>query len=91
MSRDKWTIEDMPDQTGRVAVVTGANTGLGLETARALADRPDVLLVGGPSQPTALVVPRGQLKTNLLGMSFLNRLHSFEIREGRLEMRAKAQ
>jgi NAD(P)-dependent dehydrogenase (short-subunit alcohol dehydrogenase family) len=27
----------MPDQTGRVAVVTGANTGVGLATARALA------------------------------------------------------
>lgn len=29
----------MPDQTGRIAVVTGANTGLGLETAKALAAR----------------------------------------------------
>src|SRR4051794_12996815 len=32
-----WTTSDIPDQTGRVAVVTGANGGLGLETARALA------------------------------------------------------
>jgi NAD(P)-dependent dehydrogenase (short-subunit alcohol dehydrogenase family) len=32
-----WTTQDIPDQTGRVAVVTGANGGLGLETARALA------------------------------------------------------
>jgi NAD(P)-dependent dehydrogenase (short-subunit alcohol dehydrogenase family) len=32
-----WTAADIPDQTGRTALVTGANGGLGLETARALA------------------------------------------------------
>jgi NAD(P)-dependent dehydrogenase (short-subunit alcohol dehydrogenase family) len=34
-----WTTADIPDQAGRTAVITGANTGLGLETARALAAR----------------------------------------------------
>jgi NAD(P)-dependent dehydrogenase (short-subunit alcohol dehydrogenase family) len=34
---DKWTADRIPDQTGRVAVVTGANSGLGLITARELA------------------------------------------------------
>jgi NAD(P)-dependent dehydrogenase (short-subunit alcohol dehydrogenase family) len=33
-----WTTADIPDLTDRTAVVTGANGGLGLETARALAD-----------------------------------------------------
>jgi NAD(P)-dependent dehydrogenase (short-subunit alcohol dehydrogenase family) len=32
-----WTIADIPSQEGRTAVVTGANGGLGLEIARALA------------------------------------------------------
>jgi NAD(P)-dependent dehydrogenase (short-subunit alcohol dehydrogenase family) len=32
-----WTGDDIPDQTGRLAVVTGANSGLGLVTARELA------------------------------------------------------
>ncbi|MGP3977703.1 oxidoreductase [Streptomyces sp. 8N114] len=34
-----WTIEQIPDQTGRIFVVTGANSGLGLATTRALARR----------------------------------------------------
>ncbi len=32
-----WSARDIPDQEGRTAVVTGANSGLGLETARELA------------------------------------------------------
>lgn len=32
-----WTTDEIPDQTGRLAVVTGANSGLGLVTARELA------------------------------------------------------
>ena len=32
-----WNSADIPDQSGRVAVITGANGGLGLESARALA------------------------------------------------------
>jgi NAD(P)-dependent dehydrogenase (short-subunit alcohol dehydrogenase family) len=34
---EKWTAADIPDQAGRTAVVTGANSGLGLAAAWALA------------------------------------------------------
>jgi NAD(P)-dependent dehydrogenase (short-subunit alcohol dehydrogenase family) len=34
---DGWDVRDIPDQSGRIAVVTGANSGLGLVTARELA------------------------------------------------------
>ena len=36
---DRWTAEAVPDQRGRVAVITGANTGIGFVTARVLAER----------------------------------------------------
>ena len=34
-----WTVADVPDQSGRTAVVTGANSGIGFEAAAVLARR----------------------------------------------------
>src|SRR3954470_6043019 len=34
-----WSVDDIPDQAGRTALVTGANSGLGLHTSLALARR----------------------------------------------------
>ena len=39
MSGTRWTAQDIPDQRGRTAVITGANTGLGFELAQLLAQR----------------------------------------------------
>ncbi|MCW2615222.1 MAG: short-chain dehydrogenase [Frankiales bacterium] len=35
----RWTASDVPDQSGRTALVTGANSGLGLHTSIGLARR----------------------------------------------------
>ncbi|MEV6442671.1 SDR family NAD(P)-dependent oxidoreductase [Amycolatopsis sp. NPDC051716] len=35
---DNWTEQEVPSQRGRVAVITGANTGLGFDTAKVLAE-----------------------------------------------------
>ena len=51
----------------------------------------DRLAIGGivERQVPALIAQPGQLKTSLLGMSFLNRLQGWEVRGGRLLMRGK--
>jgi len=36
---ENWTEQAVPSQQGRVAVITGANTGLGFDTAKVLAER----------------------------------------------------
>jgi NAD(P)-dependent dehydrogenase (short-subunit alcohol dehydrogenase family) len=51
----RWTELDMPDQTGRVALVTGANSGIGFETALALAAEGATVLLGCRQSSRAVV------------------------------------
>lgn len=37
MKKEKWTTADIPDQSGRTVIVTGSNSGIGFEAAKALA------------------------------------------------------
>jgi NAD(P)-dependent dehydrogenase (short-subunit alcohol dehydrogenase family) len=39
MMMNGWTVKDMPEQQGRVVVITGANSGVGYESAVALAHK----------------------------------------------------
>lgn len=59
--------------------------------ARAASVTLDRIVIGGLMQRAvpALVAQSGQLKTNLLGMSFLNRLDGWDVRGDRLRMRGQ--
>ena len=46
----RWSPEQIGDQTGRTALITGANSGIGLETARVLASRGARVILAGRSQ-----------------------------------------
>src|SRR5580658_4308400 len=46
-SRQDWTAADVGDQEGRTAVITGATSGLGLETAKVLAGHGATVVLTG--------------------------------------------
>jgi len=74
-----WTAADIPDQQGRVAVVTGASAGLGLETARELAAHGAtvVMAVRNPDKGAAAAeaitatVPDARLEIELVDLASL--------------------
>ena len=41
----KWTIENIPDQKGKIAVVTGSSSGIGYEAARVLANKNATVII----------------------------------------------
>ena len=49
----RWTEADVPDQSGRTAVITGGNSGIGFEAARVLAIRRARLILGCRDQGKA--------------------------------------
>ena len=83
-SAERWTAADIPDQSGQVAVVTGANTGLGLETARELAraGATVVLAVRSPEKGRAAIddilagQPRADLELQELDLASLDSIRA---------------
>lgn len=50
MKTDTWNSRNIPDQKGRVAIVTGSSSGIGLETARVLADKNATVIIAVRNQ-----------------------------------------
>ncbi|MBA59149.1 MAG: oxidoreductase [Gammaproteobacteria bacterium] len=88
---------DVPDQAGKTALVTGANTGIGYDAARVLAERGARVLIGCRSEEKALAAirkieqqsPHAELKWIKLDLADLEsiQLAASEInRETRLDL-----
>jgi NAD(P)-dependent dehydrogenase (short-subunit alcohol dehydrogenase family) len=81
----RWTARDIPDQTGRVAVVTGANSGLGFHTALELARHGAKVVVASRSdvrgkEAVARIiaeVPRADVDLRGLDLADLANVRSF--------------
>ena len=63
-----WTVENMPSQDGKLAIVTGASGGLGLETAKALAAKGAQVIVAARNEGKAVAA-----------VSEIGRIASFEL------------
>lgn len=80
-----WNAADIPNQTGRVAVVTGANGGLGLETARELARKGATVILAARNLEKAAtaeediraVIPQAALEVRQLDLSSLDSVKTF--------------
>jgi len=59
-----WTEADVPDQTGRIALVTGANGGLGFENARSLAAKGALVVMAARNQSKAAASQAAILDTH---------------------------
>ena len=85
MAIRKWTIEDIPDQIGKLGVVTGANSGLGFQTAWALAGKGARVVLAvrdeGKGRAAADAIrrahPRAQLEVMALDLADLRSVRRF--------------
>jgi NAD(P)-dependent dehydrogenase (short-subunit alcohol dehydrogenase family) len=82
---ERWIAERIPDQSGRLAIVTGANSGLGEVTARELARAGARVVLAcrnlqkgeGARRAIETAVPGAQLELEELDLASLNSVRAF--------------
>src|SRR3954466_8597726 len=80
-----WSTADIPSQQGRVAIVTGANSGLGFVTARELARAGATVLMtsrnpqrgADAEQRLRAAVPRADVRVEELDLASLASVRAF--------------
>ena len=68
----RWTADDIPSQEGRIALITGANIGLGLETVRALAAKGATVLMACRSRSRAESARNSLLEEGFTGLDLID-------------------
>lgn len=82
---NRWTVADMLDQTGKIAVVTGGNSGLGYESVLALAGKGARVVLACRNLEKGLLartrvlaqVPQATIEVMALDLGSLASIHAF--------------
>ena len=68
---NNWTAAGIPEQTGRIAIVTGANSGIGYETAMALTGKgATVIMACRKSQDEAVAARLWEISEELTDVEY---------------------
>ncbi len=81
----KWTAENIADQSGKIAIVTGSNSGLGFETAKVLASKGATVVMACRSmdkaekaaQEITIAYPQAKLDIRQLDLADLESVREF--------------
>lgn len=85
MNKSTWNISNAPSQKGKIAIVTGANAGLGYETALALAQKEAIVIMACRNKSKAekakaailKEVPNGEVEIMEIDLSKLKSVRNF--------------